>query len=150
MPLSPQRRAFYLFDSLNRFAFDLFTITYESLRNWCIKFGNQYCNQIRKKRGQLSDTWYLDEVFVKINRVLHYLWRAVDQYGDELDILVQKQRNKKTAMKFFINLLKGQQATVLKIVTDKLRSYSAAKREMMPSIDHSSQQYENNCCELSD
>jgi putative transposase len=93
--------------------------------------------------------WYLDEVFIKKNGVLHYLWRAVDQDGDELDILVQKRRNKKAAMKFFKKLLKGQQATPLKIVTDKLRSYSAARREIMPSVDHSTQQYENNRCELS-
>ena len=125
------------------------TVTYETVRNWCVKFGNQYCNQIRKKRGQLGDTWYLDEVFVKINGVLHYLWRAVDQDGDELDILVQKRRNTKAAMKFFKKLLKGQQTTPLTIVTDKLRSYSAAKRDTMPSVEHSTQQYENNRCELS-
>jgi putative transposase len=91
----------------------------------------------------------LDEVFVKVNGVLHYLWRAVDQDGDELDILVQKRRNKKAAMKFFNNLLKGQQTTTMKIVTDKLRSYSAANRDIMPSVGHSTQQYENNRCELS-
>jgi putative transposase len=125
------------------------SVSYETVRIWCIKFGNQYCNQIKKNRGQLGDTWYLDEVFVKINGALHYLWRAVDQDGDELDILVQKRRNKKAAMKFFKKLLKGQQTTPLKIVTDKLRSYSAAKREIMPSVDHSTQQYENNRCELS-
>jgi len=124
-------------------------VSYETVRNWCIKFGNQYCSQIRKKRGQLGDMWYLDEVFIKINGVLHYLWRAVDQDGDELDILVQKRRNKKAAMKFFKKLLKGQQATPLKIVTDKMRSYSAARREIMPSVAHSTQQYENNRCELS-
>jgi putative transposase len=83
------------------------SVTYETVRNWCLKFGNQYCSQIRKKRGQLGDTWYLDEVFVKINGVLHYLWRAVDQDGDELDILVQKRRIKKASMKFFKKLLKG-------------------------------------------
>jgi putative transposase len=93
--------------------------------------------------------WYLDEVFVKINGVLHYLWRAVDQDGDELDILVQKRRNKKAAMKCFKKLLKGQQATPLKIVTDKLRSYSAARRGIMPSVAYSTQQYEKNRCELS-
>jgi putative transposase len=125
------------------------SVSYETVRNWCIKFGNQYCSQIRKKRGQLGDMWYLDEVFIKINGVLHYLWRAVDQGGDELDILVQKRRNKKAAMKFFKKLLKGQQATPLKLVTDKLRSYSAARREIMPSVAHSTQQYENNRCELS-
>jgi len=73
----------------------------------------------------------------------------VDPDGDELDILVQKRRDKKAAKKFFKRLLKGQEAKPLKIVTDKLRSYSAAKREMMPSVDHSIQQYENNRCELS-
>ena len=92
--------------------------------------------------------WYLDEVFIKINDVLHYLWRAVEQDGDELDILVQKHRNKKAAMKFFKQLLKSQQTTPLKIVTDKLRSYSAARREIMPSVAHSTQQYESNHCEL--
>ncbi|GAC30303.1 IS6 family transposase [Glaciecola pallidula DSM 14239 = ACAM 615] len=108
-----------------------------------------HCSQIRKKRGQLSGTWYLDEVFVKINGDLHYLWRAVDQDEDELDIRVQKHRNKKAAIKFFRKLLKGQQATPLKIVTDKLRSYSAAKSEIIPSIALCTEQYENNRCELS-
>ena len=124
-------------------------VSYETVRNWCLKFGNQYSNQIRKKRGQLGDIWYLDEVFIKINGVLHYLYRAVDQDGEELDILVQKRRNKKAAMKFFKMLLKGQQATPLKIVTDKLRSYSAAKKELIPGVEPSTQQYENNRCELS-
>ena len=117
-------------------------VSYETVRNWCVKFGNQYSSQIRKKRGQLGDIWYLDEVFIKVNGVLHYLWRAVDQDGDELDILVQKRRNKKAAVKFFKKLLKGQQATPLKIVTDKLRSCSAAKRNIIPSVEHSTQQYE--------
>jgi putative transposase len=124
-------------------------VSYETVRKWCVKFGSQYCNQLRKKRGQLGDIWFLDEVFIKINGVLHYLWRAVDQDGDEVDILVQKRRNKKAAMKFFKKLLKGQQATPLKIITDKLRSYSAAKRDIMPSVSHSTEQYENNRCELS-
>jgi len=88
-------------------------------------------------------------VFIKINGVLHYLWRAVDQNGDEIDILVQKHKDTKAAKHFFKKLLKGQQATPIKIVTDKLKSYSAAKREAMPSVEHSTQQYENNRCELS-
>ncbi len=115
------------------------TVSYETVRNWCLKFGNRYCNQIKKSRGKLGDTWFLDEVFIKINGVLHYLWRAVDQDGDEIDILVQKRRNKGAASRFFKKLLKGQQASPLKIVTDKLRSYSAAKRELMPSTEHSTQ-----------
>nr|WP_243834649.1 DDE-type integrase/transposase/recombinase [Psychromonas sp. RZ22] len=108
-----------------------------------------YCNQIKKSRSQLGDTWYLDEVFIKINGVLHYLWRAVDQDGDEIDILVQKCKDKGAAICFFKLLLKGQGVMQLKIVTDKLAIYSAAKKELMPSIEHSTVQYENNRCELS-
>jgi len=89
--------------------------------------------------GQLGDTWYLDEVFIKINSVLHYLWRAVDQDGDEIDILVQKRKDKHAAKRFFKKLLKGQQALPIKIVTDKLRSYSAAKKELIPGVEHSTQ-----------
>jgi putative transposase len=125
------------------------TVSYGTVRNWCDKFGQRYCSQIRKSRGQLGDTWYLDEVFIKINGVLHYLWRAVDEGGDEIDILVQKRKNKYAAKLFFKKLLKGQQAAPIKIVTDKLRSYSAAKKELMPCVEHSTQHYENNRCELS-
>ena len=91
----------------------------------------------------------MDEVFIKINGVLHYLWRAVDQDGDEIDILVQKRKNKTAAMRFFKRLLKGQGSTPLKVGTDKLASYSAAKKELIPSVEHSTVQYENNGCELS-
>jgi putative transposase len=124
-------------------------VSYETIRNWCDKFGQRYCRQIRKNRGQLGDIWYLDEAFIKINGVLHYLWRAVDQDGDEIDILVQKRKDKKAASRFFRKLLKGQQAAPIRIVTDKLRSYSAAKKELIPGVEHSTQQYENKRCELS-
>jgi putative transposase len=124
-------------------------VSVETVRNWCDKFWQRCCSQIRKNRGRLGDTWYLDEVFIKNNGVLHYLWRAVDQDGDEIDILVQKRKDKHAAKCFFKKLLKGQQTAPLKIVTDKLRSYSAAKRKIMPNVDHSTQQYENNRCELS-
>tara|TARA_R110001583_G_scaffold25803_2_gene93360 strand:+ start:4735 stop:5178 length:444 start_codon:yes stop_codon:yes gene_type:complete len=80
---------------------------------------------------------------------LHYLWRAVDQDGDEIDILVQKRKDKRDAMRFFKRLLKGQWMMPLRIVTDKLASYSAAKKELVPSVEHSTVQYENNKCELS-
>nr|WP_232787736.1 IS6 family transposase [Paraglaciecola sp. MB-3u-78] len=112
------------------------TVTYETVRKWCLKFAGRYCNQKKKNRGRLGDTWFLDDVLIKINSVLHYLWRAVDQDGDELDILVQKPKHKKAAKRFFKKLLKGQQCAPIKIVIDKLRSYSAAKREWMPSIEH--------------
>ena len=124
-------------------------VSYETVRQWCKTFGQKYCNKISKNRGQLGDTWYLDEVFVKINGVLHYLWRAVDQDGDEIDILIQKRKDKAAAKRFFRKLLKGQQVKPYRLVTDKLRSYSAAKQEIMPSVEHSTCQYENNRCELS-
>ncbi|WP_413700628.1 IS6 family transposase [Psychromonas sp. KJ10-10] len=104
---------------------------------------------MKKSRGQFGDTWYLDEVFIKINGVLHYLWRAVDQDGDDIDILVQKRKNKTVAMRFFKRLLKGQGGTPLKIVMDKLASYSVCKKVLMPNVNHSTVQYENNGCQLS-
>ena len=102
----------------------------EAIRQWCKKYGAIYCNKIKKNRGQLGDIRYLDEVFIKINGVLHYLWRTIDQDGDEIDILVQKRKNKAAVMRFFKRLLKGQGGTSLKIVTDKLASYSAAKKRI--------------------
>ena len=83
-------------------------------------------------------------MFVTIRGQLHYLWRAVDQDGDTIDILVQKRRNKRAAKRFFRKLLKGQCASPRRMVTDKLKSYSAAKREVMPSVPHCTDQYANN------
>jgi putative transposase len=115
-------------------------VFYESVRHWCARFGPEYAKNLKKRRGDLGDTWYLDEVFVKIGGKLHYLWRAVDQDGDCLDVLVQKRRNKKAAKRFFRKLLKGQGAIPRLMVTDKLKSYAAAHREMMPSVAHSTEQ----------
>jgi putative transposase len=91
----------------------------------------------------------LDEIFVKINGVLHYLWRTVYQDDYEIDILMQKIKNKGASIRFFKLLLKGQGVILLNIVTDKLVSYSAVKKELIPSVDHLTVQYENNGCELS-
>jgi putative transposase len=77
------------------------TVCVETVRNWCDKFGQRYCSKISKNREQLGNTWYLDEVFIKINGAVHYLWRAVDQDGDEIDILVHKHKDKKAASRFF-------------------------------------------------
>jgi hypothetical protein len=87
------------------------TLSYETIRNGCHKFGQRYCKLLKKNRGRLGDTWYLDEVFININGVLHYLWRAVGEDGDEIDILVQKRKDKKASRRFFRKLLKGQQAS---------------------------------------
>ena len=82
-------------------------VTYESVRQWCKKFGQTYANELRRRRARPGDKWHLDEVFLRINRKRHYLWRAVDQDGNVLDILVQSRRNKAAAKKFFRKLLKG-------------------------------------------
>jgi putative transposase len=97
-------------------------VTYEAVRQWCLKFGHQYAQEIRRRRPRPGDTWYMDEVFITIGGQRHYLWRAVDQDGDVLDILVQKHRDKRAAKRFFRKLLKGLRYAPRRIVTDKLRS----------------------------
>jgi putative transposase len=126
-----------------------FIVTYESIRQWCNHFGPEYARALKKRNDHLGDNWYLDEVFIKIQGKLHYLWRAVDQDGDTIDILVQKRRNKQAAKRFFHKLLKGQCESPRRMITDKLKSYAAAHREVMPSVPHSTEQYENNRAEVS-
>ena len=120
------------------------TVTYEAIRLWCRTFGLNYARRLRRRRGRQGDTWYLDELFVKIQGQQQYLWRAVDEDGDVLDILVQSRRNRRAATRFFRKLLKRQGREPRRLITDKLRSYSAAHRTVMPSVIHSTQQYENN------
>src|SRR5467141_2356374 len=126
------------------------SLSYETVRDWCLKFGQTYANGLRRRSPRPGDQWHLDEVFLKINGRLHYLWRAVDQDGDVLDILVQSHRDKKAAKKSFRKLLKGLRYVPRVIVTDKLRSYSAAKAEVLPSVEHHEQKYQNNRAENSD
>ena len=125
------------------------TITYETIRYWCLKFGQTYAHGLRRSRPRPGHRWHLDEVFLKINGQVHYLWRAVDQDGDVLDILVQRRRDKKAARKFFRKLLKGLRYVPRTIVTDKLRSYSAARADVMPSGEHIHQKCQNNRAENS-
>jgi putative transposase len=124
-------------------------VTYETVRQWCLKFGQRFANALRRRQGRLGDTWYLDEVFITIRGKRYYLWRAVDQDGDVLDILVQKRRDKRAAKAFFRKLLKGECQAPRRIVTDKLRSYGAARREVMPSVIHSQGGRLNNRAEVS-
>ena len=124
-------------------------LSYETVREWCLKFGQTYANGLRRKAPRPGDRWHLDEVFLKINGRLHYLWRAVDQDGDVLDILVQRHRNKKAAKKFFRKLLKGLRYVPRVIINEKLRSYCAAKAEVMPSVEHRQHKYQNNQAENS-
>ena len=123
--------------------------SYESIRRWCLKFPAQYYKILRKKQGRLGDLWYLDEVFVSIGGKRQYLWRAVDQDGDVIDILVQSRRDKRAALRFFRKLFKKQGSTPWKVITDKLRSYSSALRKIVPSLVHITEQYENNRAEVS-
>ena len=97
----------------------------------------------------MGDTWYLDELFVKIQGRQQYLWRAVDEDGDVIDILVQSRRNQRAAIRFFRKLLKSQDCVPRRLMTDKLRSYPAALRTVMPSVVHCTEQYANNRAEVS-
>jgi len=125
------------------------TLTYETVRYWCLKFGQNFGNNLRRRSPRPGDRWHLDEVFITINGKLHYLWRAVDQDGDVLDILVQSRRNKKAAKRFFRKLLKGLRYVPRVIVTDQLKSYQAAKAEIMPSVEHHQHKGGNNRAENS-
>ena len=122
-------------------------LTYETVREWCLKFGQIYANNLRSRSPRPGDRWHLDEVFLKINGRIHYLWRAVDQDGEVLDILIQRTRDKKAAKKFFRKLLKGLRYVPNVIITDKLRSYNAAKAEELASVEHLQQKYLNNRAE---
>ncbi|MDP9311580.1 MAG: IS6 family transposase [Chloroflexota bacterium] len=124
-------------------------LSYETVRRWTLKFGQQYANELRRRRPQPGDKWHLDEVFLTINGKTAYLWRAVDQHGTVLDILVQSRRNKHAAKKFFRKLLKGCQYVPRVIITDKLASYGAAKREVLPGVEHRQHKRLNNRAENS-
>ena len=105
-------------------------VSYETVRRWAQKFGREYGRRIRRRRGPSFDVWHLDEVFVNIGGTQMYLWRAVDEEGEVLDLLVQKRRNKRAASKLMRKLLKNQGVRPTKIVTDKLKSYGSAFREL--------------------
>src|SRR5690348_15346251 len=105
-------------------------VTYETVRQWCLKLGQTSANELRRRRPCCGDIWHMDEVYLKINGKTHYLWRAVDQDGNMLDILVQSRRNKKAATRFFRKLLTGLRYVPRVIITDKLKSYGAAKRNL--------------------
>jgi putative transposase len=123
-------------------------VSYETVRRWCLKFGQIYAKLLKKSHRPMGDQWFLDEVFIKINGRLHYLWRAVDQDNNTLEILVQAKRNKRSALKFLRKLLKSNPSPN-RITTDKLRSYSAALKDTGTSIPHDTNQYSNNIAEIS-
>jgi putative transposase len=124
-------------------------VTYESIRRWCVKFGAAYARRFRRKHRGFGDTFYIDEVFVKINGKQNYLWRAVDQDGEVVDVFLQRRRNRLAAKRFFKPLLRSHGQEPRKIVTDKLRSYVVVHRELMPDVIHDTSQYANNRVEQS-
>lgn len=125
-------------------------VSHEAIRLWSLKFGAEYARRLRRRIGRGAeyarglrrrirrggDTWHLDEVFCRVNGELVYLWRAVDQDGETLDVLVQQRRNAKAAKRFFRKLLKGLCYSPRAIVTDKLSSYVTAHAEVMPEVEH--------------
>ena len=112
------------------------TVSHETIRRWCQKFGADYVRKLKRRQGRLGDHWHLDEVFLRMNGQLQYLWRAVDQDGDVIDILVQSRRDRRAAERFFRRLLRGQGQQPLRIITDRLRSYSAAMRTSFCNVAH--------------
>ena len=124
-------------------------VTYEAIRQWCLKFAQTYANQLRRSRPKPADKWHLDEVVIKINGKQYYLWRAVDKNGQVLDILMQSRRNEKAANKFFRKLLKPQGFAPRVVITDKLRSYGAAMKKILKGVDHRQHKGLNNRAENS-
>ena len=132
--------------------------SHETIRLWCQKFDPDYARKLKlnssgsaflRRQGRLGDIWHLDEVFIRINGKQQYLWRAVDQDGDVIDILVQPRRDQRAAERFFRRLLRGQRKEPFRIITDQLRSYSAAMRTILCDVVHNTQRYANNRAEAS-
>lgn len=124
-------------------------VSYEAIRLWCIKFGARYARRLKRRHRGYGDTFYVDEVFVKINGMQHCLWRAVDQDGEVVDVYLQARRDGPAAKRFFKRLMRSCGGETRKIVTDKLRSYGVAHRELMPDAIHSTEQCANNRVEQS-
>ena len=124
-------------------------VSYETIRRWCIKFGPKYATRLRKRSNGYGDIWYVDEVFIRIGGKQRYLYRAVDQDGDVIDIFVQKKRDARAAKRFFRRLVRRHRGTPRVLVTDKLRSYPPAAKDIMPDSVHITEQYANNRAERS-
>ena len=125
------------------------TVSYESIRHWCETFGAAYARRLRRRAGPVGDTWHLDELFVTIRGQRQYLWRAVDQDGEVIDILLQPRRDRHAAARFLRKLLKRSGRVPHCLVTDRLGSYRAAHRVVMPSVVHDTSRYANNQAEVS-
>jgi putative transposase len=124
-------------------------VSHETVRRWALKFGREFARRIRRRLPCAGDKWHLDEVAIKIAGVTHWLWRAVDQTGMVLDVLVQRRRDKRAAKRLLRKLLKRQRRAPRVMVTDKLASYGAAKRDLMPAVEHRRHRGLNNRAENS-
>ena len=124
-------------------------VSYETVRRWAMKFGRDYARRLKRKRASRRDIWHLDEVVVTIGGKQHWLWRAVDQDGYILDEIVQTRRDTKAAKRLLTRLLKKQGCPPRRMITDKLGSYAAARRPIMPAIEHRSHKGLNNRAENS-
>ena len=124
-------------------------VSYETVRRWVNHFGLKIAADLRKRRPKPHTTWHLDEVYLKIDGRMVYLWRAVDAEGEVLDVLVQSRRNKRAALKLMRNLLKKYGFVPDKLVTDELRSYAAAANDLGIAKRHERGRWRNNRAENS-
>src|ERR671914_1243538 len=124
-------------------------VSHETVRRWALKFGQAFANRIRRRLPCAGDKWHLDEIAIKIAGVKHWLWRAVDQTGMVLDVLVQSRRDKRAAKRLLRKLLKRQCRAPRVMITDKLASYGAAKKEITPGVEHRQHKGLNNRAENS-
>jgi putative transposase len=124
-------------------------VSYETVRRWALKFGEAYARRLRRKKPNRRDIWHLDEVVVTISGQKHWLWRAVVQHVSVLDEIVQTRRNTKAAKRLLKRLLKKRDCTPRRLITDKLGSYAAARRQIMAAVEHRSHRGLNNRAEKS-
>lgn len=124
-------------------------ISHETVRQWARKFGRLFARSLRRRQPKAGDKWHLDEMVIGIKGRKYWLWRAVDQHGMVLDILIQSRRDKKAAKRLMKKLLKKQGCTPRVLITDKLKSYDAAKEEIMPGVEHRQHKGLNNRAENS-
>ena len=124
------------------------TVSYETVHQWCLTFGSDYARRIEKHKGLRGVRWFLNEVVVSSQGKRRYLWRAVDQDGDLVEILVQDRKDARVANRFFRKALRSQFGVPTDITTDQLGSYAAAKCEVLPSVAHCQDQYTNNRAEV--
>jgi len=124
-------------------------VTDETVRQWCRKFGQTSATAPRRRRPRPGDTWHLDEAFRRSNGVTHSRWRAVAQDGNVLDLLVQPRREKRAAVQFLRKRLTGLAYVPRGLITDKRASYGAAKRDVLPGVEHRQHKRPNNRAEHS-